>query len=242
MEPYPESFFRALNDWLKGSRKKKKKARVLIEQLKEHCDGTFCYSAHRCFRKINLINADQFDLFREGQLSEQISSWTTDLNVAKSFKVGVPNDEAFLGVIVGMKPTPDRIVLNIADLVQSNRFRQSLAEFLPLEFTTGILEFGYSQSEVILDVDSFTLGEDIESFGGHVGTMEQLRQEATLQLGYEPSVIDLTQRLTQFGFEPGQSSWLSKSSTTRVVESVLQIAKGRGLFGQPEDASFKISL
>ena len=43
-----------------------------------------------CFRQIALDKGSVWDLLAENKLDEKISSWTTDLQIAKTFKGGVP--------------------------------------------------------------------------------------------------------------------------------------------------------
>ncbi|MCB0324025.1 MAG: hypothetical protein KDD69_10640 [Bdellovibrionales bacterium] len=163
-------------------------------------------------------------------MPEQISSWTVNLNVAKSFRGGVPNDDNFLGVIIRRRPEPGEILLNVHDLVRSERFFVSLAHFGAESFQKGILRYAYSQSEVILEVEAFDLHHDIISLGGHIGSLEQLAEEARQQTGVLPHLDDLERDMSSLGFAPGDQRWLSEPGTRKVIPRILHRASARNLF------------
>jgi hypothetical protein len=109
--PFTLPVLQAINDWQRGG--DEKQARKRGAKLKAAC---ICLPAEYrechlvCFRQKALVTGEVWDLLGEGRLAERISSWSTDLSVAKNFKGGVPPElQGLRAVIFNLHPRRRRL-------------------------------------------------------------------------------------------------------------------------------------
>lgn len=82
---------RAVSDWQRGGDPRQSRRRGLA--LKEACAALpeiYRASYLASFRQVSLEKGSVWDLIGEDCLTEKVSSWTFDIEVAKAFKGGVP--------------------------------------------------------------------------------------------------------------------------------------------------------
>ena len=201
MEPYPESFFKALEDWLNlDSRRKPEVAEALIREL-EHVEPVYKECTPHCYRRMDFpkdpddnprgISTPLLDLLHTGRLTEEVSSWTTSRTVAMNHMEGVQKDSTC--VIFWHDPRPEEVRVNLRALLSSPR----------LEGRSRAIELWMTkEEEVVLEVAHLT-PEDVCAWGGFVGSLEQLRFEASI-LGCTSAFIDeLENHLKNRGIKPG---------------------------------------
>lgn len=156
----------AINDWQINSTKKRG------EKLKNVCSNLpikYRESNLICYRKIDLTKEFIWDLIAENLLAEKVSSWTTDINIAKSFKNGVPlQDGEYKGVILAIKPTLNCTIVNLEELYRSEDFQYSLKinKNRIKNFNLGCEKYSSSQKEIVMEITSVT-SQEIYSLGGY---------------------------------------------------------------------------
>ncbi len=224
---YDDQLLRAINDWQAGSIDKVKKAGVLRDAAQAHTTQYFRACAKECYRVLDLSQKDVFTLFKKGRLPEAISSWTVDLSVAEKFRNGIAGKQGF-PVIITRRPSPEEIVLNLDRLHGSKRFQRSIGQSAAnLKY---LKKWMNSQREVILAVNQFTLQEDIQSWGGRIGSEDQLKLAARETDVPEKDIAKLPELLQAKGIQAGDQWWLSRSGAAKVIIRVLERAHKAGLF------------
>lgn len=172
---------RAVSDWQRGGDAKQNRRRG--EALKAACQNLpsqFRESVLVCHRQIALGKGGVWDLLGDNRLPEKISSWTTDLEIAKGFKGGVPPEgQGYQGVIFSIKPPAGSVIVNLRELYQEPAFRDAMERNKPAiaGYAKGAGCYGDSQSEVVLEIGTLEQ-EDIYSIGGHSSPFEELVAEA----------------------------------------------------------------
>ncbi|WP_205954151.1 hypothetical protein [Pseudoxanthomonas winnipegensis] len=166
---FTRDFLQAVSDWQRGGDAKQNRKRG--ERLKAACanlPAEFRESPLVCHRQVGLTNAGIWDLFAENHLTEKISSWTIDPEVAKAFKNGVPpNGGEFRGVIYSIHPPAGSVIVSLWALYRDDEFLAALEEHKPqIEgFDKGAGCWGNSQIEVVLEIDKVSY-EDVYTLGG----------------------------------------------------------------------------
>lgn len=217
------ALLQAINDWQCGGDEKQNKARG--EKLKLACIGvlnTYKVCDLACYRQIALPKAGVWDLVAINNLTEKISSWTLDLNVAKEFKRGVPPlGQGFQGVIFKIIPPASSITLNLNSLFKSTDFLVAVhnSQSKINNFANGIGKYSDSQVEVVLEIESL-MQEDVYSLGGHSSNETILALEFKEAYG-RPPTDDEYQLLK----EKAGADWLSLESTLRVLSKTQSRAK-----------------
>lgn len=168
----------AVNDWQRGGDAKQNLRRG--QALKAACaplPEQFRTSSLACFRQVGLEKGSVWDLIGENRLSEKVSSWTYDIEVAKAFKSGVPPDgQGYQGVIFCISPPPtSRVIVNLRELYRTPEFCAAMNrnKSTIVAFSDGAGRYWDSQNEVVLEIDEVSQ-EDIYSLGGHSSQFEQL--------------------------------------------------------------------
>lgn len=158
-------FLRALNDWQRGGDKKKRGPKLKSES--QHIAPEFRRTALVCFRQIALEPQFLWKLGDELFLEETISAWTTDTEVASTFKGGVP-PVGYQGVIFEVLPEPHQVIVNLTTLYQSRGFKSACETYRSqiIGYGEGIGRYGASQAEVVLEISRLTL-ENVYAFGGY---------------------------------------------------------------------------
>ena len=217
------SFLQAVSDWQRGGDAKQMLRRA--QALKSECASLpECYRTCLlvCYRQIALPNGGVWDLIGENRLSEKISSWTLDLEVAKGFKGGVPPDgQGFQGTILSLYPPPGSVIVNLWKLYQDPAFIGSMEKNKAhiAGYHDGSGCYKNIQSEVVLEIDAVTQ-EDIYSLGGHSSPFEELVALAA-DLVYRRQTTPEERRALclaaeKAGVEAGPT-WLNMDATRRVL-------------------------
>jgi hypothetical protein len=175
-----------------------------------------------CYRQIALPKGGVWDLLGENKLTEKISSWTLEIDIAKGFKGGVPpQGQGYQGTILCLHPPPGSVIVNLWKLYESPAFNAALeANKAKINgYYDGAGRFGNSQSEVVLRVESVT-PEDVFSLGGHSSSLEVLVDQAADLVYRRPSSSAERQALllqaNRAGIEAGPH-WLNMDATRRVL-------------------------
>lgn len=231
---------KAVSDWQRGgdARQNMRRGKALKEAC-EYLPDNYRTCGLLCFRQVALPKGGVWSLIGENRLPEKISSWTVDIGVAKLFKGGVPPEgQGYQGVILGLPPKPENVIVNIHTLYQCAAFRQALEEKkdeIPW-FSQGAGRYGTNQSEIVLEVSSVTQ-EDIYSLGGHSGPVEQLLAEAAgLIYGRAPTQQEREELLLKVEAEAGPR-WLNPEATKRVVEKMKPHAERLGEIKRQQEES-----
>ncbi|HEX7241505.1 MAG TPA: hypothetical protein VF263_14605 [Longimicrobiaceae bacterium] len=161
-----------MNDWQRGGDKKKRGPKLKLESQK--IDPEFRRTGLVCFRQIALEPEFLWKLGDDLFLDETISAWTTDTEIAATFKGGVP-PEGYQGVIFEVLPEPGQVVLNLTTLYRSAEFKSACETYksqIP-GYGDGIGRYGASQAEVVLEISRLTLG-NVYALGGHSSSKQEL--------------------------------------------------------------------
>jgi len=209
-----------VSDWQRGGNHHQKILRG--QRLKELSGGLpkrFREFDAICFRQEAHEKDRTWQLLACRRLPEEIAAWTTDLDVARNFKGGVP-PPGFNGVIFSVKPPPDAVIINLNALFADPEFRAAVEVHRSkvIGFADGTGRWGISQMEVVLEFDRVEPAR-VVSYGGFSADRKTL---AALNFGREPTSADLTAfdaLMTEAGIEPGQW-WLSTKGTRAVLQRI----------------------
>ena len=228
MTPYPISFLRALDDWLAGAPEQRvAKAERLRREL-VHIEPEYRQCNVCCYRRIDFpqdstenvrnVITPMLDLLHTGKLRESISSWSTDPEVAKAHVEGVQQGE--ICMIFSRMPAPNEVWLNIGELVKSLRFVTGF------QGGSMIDHWAAREKEVILEVRHVS-PEDVYSFGGFIGTGDQIRLTGIID-GFPPELFNGLELLMQRrGIKPGQELWLPEERSKALANRMQAHARQR---------------
>ena len=224
--PFTIEFLQAVNDWQRGGDAKQNRKRG--ESLRSQCRSlpeTFRESPLVCHRQIALPKGGVWDLIGAGKLTEKVSSWTLDLEVAKGFKGGVPpRDQGYQGAIFSLNPPAGSVIVNMSLLYRDPEFQRAIDQHKNAisGFHLGIGCYGDQQSEVVLEIDSLSQ-DDIYSLGGHSSQFDELVEIAAHEVyGHSPTADEraaLTLKVEGVRRQAGPS-WLTPDGTRRVLAKV----------------------
>lgn len=150
--PFDLKLLQAINDWqIKSNTKRGEKLKGLTVNL----PSIFKVCNDVCFRKIELKKDGIFSIVGKERLKEKISSWTTSIEVAKSFKEGVSISEDERSLIIHYSPKAFNVILNLEEVYRSECFHEAVAYYKNSikSIKRGIENYGNSQKEVILEID-----------------------------------------------------------------------------------------
>lgn len=212
----------AVNDWQRGSSSDAQRAKraAALQAAAQKLPAKFRKCGLACFRQVALKKGHLWDLLAKKALAERVSSWTPSIEVAKSFKGGVPPEE-WRGVILMITPKPEQVVLNLSTLYQADEFQQSLEENRAKinGYHDGIGRYGASQSEVVLEIPN--VGPDeIWTMGGYSSDRAVLSR---LLLGRQPNAAEqswIDENIAQSGVVPGGPWWLSDDGWQNVYARI----------------------
>ncbi|MCA7967325.1 hypothetical protein LGM54_30545 [Burkholderia cenocepacia] len=222
-DEFPLQLLQAISDWQRGGDAKQNKRRG--QKLKEVCVSLpekYRTCSLCCFRQIALPEGGVWNLIGEDRLPEKISSWTLDLEVAKTIKRGVPAEgQGYQGVILCVLPPADSVIVNLHELYQDSDFTAALEQHKGsiTGYYGGAGRYGNDQSEIVLEVASVAQ-QDIYSMGGHSSPFEQLVDEAAKIIHGRPATPEereaLMLKVEHVASEAGPR-WLSLEATQRVL-------------------------
>lgn len=219
------SLLQAVSDWQRGGDAKQNLRRGLV--LKAACASLpeqYRTCPLVCFRQVGLEKGSVWNLIGEDRLHEKVSSWTFDIEIAKTFKGGVPPDgQGYQGVIFCISPPPSsRVIVNLRELYNNPEFHAAMEKNKSsiIGFADGAGRYWGSQSEVVLDINA-VYQENIYSLGGHSSSFEQLvAQAAELIYGGEATpqeIEDLLLKTERIREQTGPN-WLTPEASMRVLD------------------------
>jgi hypothetical protein len=214
----PEDLFtreliQAVNDWQRGGDHGQKVRRGRrLKECAEQLPAQFRICGEVCFRQEAHEKDRIWQLLADRLLPETIAAWTMDLDVAKTFKGGVP-PPGLQGVIFSLVPPAGSVVLNLVTLYANPAFRAAVGAHKPdlTRFADGIGRWDVSQREVLLELGNLEPAT-VYSYGGFSADKTVL---AELQLQRKPTPEDLAAfdaLSADAGVAPGPW-WLSPEGT-----------------------------
>jgi hypothetical protein len=215
----------AINDWqLGGNRRRKKTDGLRLKRLASALDPQFRRCDLVCYRRVALDKASVWILGDTLHLKEEISSWTSNLDVAKNFKGGVP-PKGWQGVVFAFEPSTQAVVLNLAALYRDPTFLQECKRLSSKirNFSSGIGYYGDSEEEIILDIPELNI-RDVYALGGYSSDRLTLARAFSRQLyRREPTARDLQyfDTLLQRTGEQLGPAWIHGVAKDRVLGKIL---------------------
>lgn len=133
-------------------------------------------------------------------------------------------------MIIKRNPLAHEVVINLERLYKSDRFIRSIEacqNAAPLRY---IRKWMGSQSEVVLRVSTFDRDGDVVSWGGRVGTMQQLEGAARSINVADDQIALLATKLGDAGVNTGDPWWTTDQGAQNIILNVLEKAHALGLF------------
>ncbi|EBY0801712.1 hypothetical protein DUU53_00870 [Salmonella enterica subsp. enterica serovar Berlin] len=158
-----------------------------------------------------------FSIFAHLYLPERISSWSSSIDIVKSFKHGVSLKTGEQSFIYQTYPTKNEVVLNLIAVYKSCDFHNALSRHREniKNVNLGIERYNNSQSEVILKKDVVT-HKNIYMLGGRSSDFCISHYFAIKNLPISNLVYDITtNKIVVF-------KWLSPKKTSEVIDRVLR--------------------
>jgi hypothetical protein len=213
-------FIQAVNDWQRGGDHHQKVQRGMrLKACATNLPARYRECNVACFRQEAHEKDRTWQLLADNRLPETIAAWTTDLQVAKALKGGVP-PPGMQGVIFRLVPPLGSVVLNLAQLYVDPDFLDAVETHRRdiVGFHDGIGRWRGSQSEVVLELGSLQPAE-VYSYGGFSLNREAL---AEISLQRKPTPEDLAKfdaLSAEAGVAPGPR-WLSQIGTQVVLKRI----------------------
>ena len=175
-----------------------------------------------CYRKRFLVphnpqnGGDFWRLILSGRIDEGVASWTTDLNLAKSFKGATR--EGNTSTIFAHAPRAEEVVLNIKALWEDPAFKMAAQKYVDEKRSYGsaLANFKDLQSEVILDAP--LLFDEVESFCDRASTLDRLHDIAMVTT--EQQEEEFWQLMVKADTYPGDPHWLSREASRRALANI----------------------
>ena len=125
--PFTLDLVQAVSDWQRSPTEKTKPIRG--QRLKEQMSTLPAYFQEcdrLCYRQECHQKDRTFQVVIQGSLPETIASWTTCLDVAKSFKGGVAFGSDDRSIILSIVPPSGTVAANLERLYAEREFQQAL--------------------------------------------------------------------------------------------------------------------
>ncbi len=218
MATFTLEIVQAVSDWQRGGdHNAKVKRGVALKRACARLPSSFRTWGGPCYRREAHEKDRVWQLLADNHLPETIAAWTTDLDIAKTFKGGVPAAE-LRGVIFKLHPPAASVIVNLSALNADAEFHdacqrhQSQVSY----YGGGIGRYGDSQKEVVLEIASLDRAS-IHAYGGYSSSREDL---AELYFGRVPSDDDLAafDRLCLQANAGAGPWWLSETGTQAVLK------------------------
>ncbi len=214
---FTQEIVQAINDWQRGGDHKQKVRRGA--QLKAVCCKlplAFRTCDIPCFRQEAHEKARVWELLADERLPETIAAWTTDINIAKQFKGGVP-PEGLQGVIFELTPSNASVVVNLDAVYSDPSFPEACERYRHqiTGFESGIGKYGASQNEVVLEIASLT-PERVLHYGGFSSSREEIAEMFFKRQPIEED-LEVFDRLCATAGTTLGAWWLSASGTRAVL-------------------------
>lgn len=217
----------AINEWQRGGDANQKKRRgAALKELSSSLPEKFRCTSESCFRQIALDKSAVWNIGAEYKISEALSSWTESIDVAKTFKGGVP-PIGYQGVIFRISPSCDAVIVNLARLFSDPSFCTFLDENKNKvkDYDKGIGRYGGSQQEVVIEKDTLPL-DSLYAWGGYTSPETEL---ARMFFGEPPSSEQMEwfrEIMVKAGRAPGPW-WLSNPEAVARVSEKLKFHAAR---------------
>jgi|WetSurMetagenome_2_1015567.scaffolds.fasta_scaffold12055_2 hypothetical protein len=214
---------KAINDWQRGGNANQKTKRgKALKAAASRLPIQFRKTEGKCFRQIALDKKAVWQVGTQYQLKETLSSWTENLQVAETFKGGVP-PLGYQGVIFELTPSADQVVINLSALFESPDFARfvKLNKGSVVDFDKGIGRYGNSQAEIVVETAFLPLNS-LHSWGGYTSPENEL---AKMFFGKAPSKDELEWfrgLMKKAGHNCGPY-WLSTSDAVQRVSEKLKV-------------------
>ena len=214
----------AINDWQIAS--SPKRAKKLTAEAK-YLPDRFKHTPAPCYRRISLSGGHLIKLGNELKLSEKVSSWTLDLDVAKSFKEGVP-ESGYQGVVFKYTPSPLNCVLNLNTLYADPAFLDAVeSQKLSIKnFDKGIGRYQGTQSETILNIEFLPLSA-VLLWGGYSSNVKELASMYYMKSKIADAKLKQFKRLMKKAKLDAGPYWLEGSEAVKRINSKLQFHADR---------------
>lgn len=175
---FTRELVQAISDWQRKPRDRthRHKKAVALMQACSHLPNEFRQTSLTCYRQMALDKGSVWKLLGEQELDEQVSSWTLDMEVAKTLLGGVPDiDVGMHHVIFVVHPRPEQVVVNMSSLLRAPEFQQAVLLSKPeiAYFEQGLGKYANDQAEVVLNVGELNEA-DIWSLGGRSSSFKEL--------------------------------------------------------------------
>lgn len=212
--PFTLEILQAINDWQSGTTTARGKK---LEELCVNLPDKYRTVESPCYRKINLKKDGVFSIFAHFCLPERISSWSSSVDIVKSFKHGVSLKIGEQSFIYQTNPTKNEVIINLIAVYKSCDFQNSLKQNIEniKNVNLGIVRYNDSQSEVVLKKEVVT-HKDIYMLGGRSTAFCISHSSDIKNLSLSNSVYDITTN-TIIVFK-----WLSPEKTSEVIDRVLR--------------------
>lgn len=217
----------AVSDWQRGTPDEKQRYRR-AQRLREECVNLpqeFKECHLTCLRQIALDKRPIWDLLGKQSLAGRVSSWTADMDVAKTFLGGIPPvDDGLTHIILARFPRSDQVIVNLRSLLAHPDYQAATKrhESQIQLHAAGTGKHGNSQAEVILDVEAHS-ENDIWAFGGWSSSFADLERQAfTMMYGRLPNSAEFEEFHATMKVMEGEAGarWLQQESTQRVLDRV----------------------
>ena len=212
--PFKLEILQAINDWQRGTTTARGKK---LEELCVNLPEKYTKVDFPCYRKMNLKKDGVFSIFAHLCLPERISSWSSSVDVVKSFKHGVSLKIGEQSFIYKTIPSQKEVIINLIAVYESYDFHSAVNLFRDdiKDIKLGIDRYHNSQLEVILKKKVVT-HKDIYILGGRSSDFCVSHSSNGKNLSLSALAYDITTNKVIF------FKWLTPEKTSKVIETVLR--------------------
>lgn len=202
----PFDLLKAIDDWQSGSHNKVAKADTLksVCASLKHVQSMFASCPPEVFRRVQINKKIADSVGVADAVIEDVSAWTTDIDVAFGFKGGIPKYPK-TALIYRRVPLSTEVIINLNDVYghgDGTTLPAAVAYWqttMGHVFDKGIDKYGASQKEVVLD-EHVILGGEIHCFGGHQSILNRVPNIGTQSAD---GMSDAEAKRTILGNTPG---------------------------------------
>jgi hypothetical protein len=221
---FSRDLIQAISDFQRDAKTAKQKAErgKRLKELAETLPPKFRGCELICYRQIALNKKYLWKLADELILPENISNWTIDLGVAQTLKGGVPPKGEYHGIIFGVLPAKESVVMNLSRLFRDTKFLEACRREAPkiTYFHDGMGRWWNEQQEVVLEISKISLN-DIIALGGFSSSLDEfvksLYGPRPTKLNYAEFRLLLAKAHQKLGPE-----WIYEEAKDRVLARIRQ--------------------
>ncbi len=214
---FTRELIQAVSDWQRGGNHRQKvkrgqRLKAIATALPDH----FRICTVPCFRQEAHKKDRVWQLLADNNLPETIASWTTDIDVAKTLKGGVPPAD-LRGVIFKLTPPEKSVIVNLSVLYANPAFQVAVETHKASidGYHNGVGRWGGSQREVVLDLGNLDQAS-IYSYGGFSDNRETLVKLLVQREPLPEDYAEFDDLAKKAGIIPGEW-WLTESGTKAVL-------------------------